>query len=88
MRRKEGKEEGHFLLLWHSKFSQNYGMKQQPFYYAYNRVGQEFERELGKLCLPLRDKVHKPEFGGEISGRAQVTALFKPVGLQNTLLSY
>ena len=45
MRRKEGKEEGHFLSLWHSKFSQNYGMKQQPFYYAYNRVGQEFERE-------------------------------------------
>lgn len=46
MRRKEGKEEGHFfLLLSHSKFSQNYGIKQQPFYYAYNCVGQEFERE-------------------------------------------
>lgn len=47
MRRKEGKEEGHFffLLLLHSKFSKNYGIKQQPFYYAYNCVGQEFERD-------------------------------------------
>lgn len=50
MRRKEGKkdgkEEGHlFFLLLHSNFSQNYGIKQQPFYYAYNCVGQEFERE-------------------------------------------
>ena len=43
--RREGRRAFFLLLLLHSNFSQNYGIKQQPFYYAYNRVGQEFERE-------------------------------------------